>query len=383
MRFKTGHLAVAGRGEGAAGKGKKVGMAIALLVGVLVVAVAVALARYVDRNRHGEARMIERAHAAGFEEKQADIDGTRVNYAEGPDSGPALLLVHGQSMQWEDYASVLPGLAESYHVFAIDCFGHGESAHDPRLYTCATQGAFLVSFAERVIGEPYIVSGLSSGGIIAAWVAANDAERVAALVLEDPPFFRVTPEAMQQEPGCFAWLDGFEVVHAFLQQDEIDDLAVFYAAHSYLFSQFGGLQPKIAKWTAAERAAHEEGHLVLSWVPHDWVRGMYYYDDFDPQFSEAFYRGTWVSEGEQACMLESIACPTVYLKAETQYGKDGVLYAANSDEDALRVEKLVDDCETVRIKSGHDIHYEHPDGFVGAVDRAAAMAAMGDGAIIR
>lgn len=356
-------------------------MAIALLVGVLVVAAAAALALYVDRNRHGEARMIERAYAAGFEEKQAVVDGAVINYAEGPDNGTALLLVHGQSMQWEDYASVLPRLAESYHVFAVDCFGHGESSHDPALYTCATQGAYLASFADRAIGAPYIVSGLSSGGIIAAWVAANDAERAHALVLEDPPLFRVTPEAMRQEPGSFAWLDGFEVVHAFLQQDEIDDLAVFYAAHSYLFSQFGGLQPKIAEWTAAERAAHADGHLVLSWVPHGWVRGMYYYDDFDPQFSEAFYRGTWVSEDEQVRMLESIACPTVYLKAETRYGKDGVLYAANSDEDAARVESLLAECETVRIKSGHDIHYEHPDAFAGAVDRAAAMAAADGDAV--
>lgn len=351
-------------------------MVVALLVGAgVVAAVAVAAVLYVDHNRHGEARMIERAYAAGFEEKRVTIDGAVIGYAEGPNNGAALLLVHGQSMQWEDYASVLPRLAESYHVFAVDCFGHGESAHDPDLYTCAAQGAHIVSFAARMIGGPYIVSGLSSGGIIAAWVAANDAAHVSALVLEDPPLFRVTPEAMRQAPGTFAWLDGFEVTHAFLQQEAIGDLAVFYAAHSYLFSQFGGLQPRIAAWTAAEREANADSHLVLSWVPHDWVRGMYYYDDFDPRFSEAFYQGTWVSEEEQVRMLESIACPTVYLKAETRYGSDGVLYAANNDEDALRVERLLAECDTVRIKSGHDIHYEHSGVFADAVDRAAAMAA--------
>ena len=31
-------------------------------------------------------------------------------------------------MEWEDYASVLPELSERYYVFAVDCFGHGESA---------------------------------------------------------------------------------------------------------------------------------------------------------------------------------------------------------------------------------------------------------------
>ena len=140
-----------------------------------------------------------------------------VNYAEGPDNGPALVLVHGQGMQWEDYAHVLPDLAQRYHVFAVDCFGHGESSHDPALYSCEAIGRAFKSFAAQKIGVCYLASGHSSGGIIAAWLAANDAERVSACVLEDPPFFRVMPVEMQQEPGCFAWKDGFVVTHAFLR----------------------------------------------------------------------------------------------------------------------------------------------------------------------
>ena len=87
----------------------------------------------------------------------------------------------------EDYAHVLPDLAQRYHVFAVDCFGHGESSHDPALYSCEAIGRALKSFAAQKIGACYLVSGHSSGGIIAAWLAANDAERVSACVLEDPP----------------------------------------------------------------------------------------------------------------------------------------------------------------------------------------------------
>ncbi|MEG0375305.1 MAG: alpha/beta hydrolase, partial [Raoultibacter sp.] len=204
-----------------------------MVVGIVIVAVligiAVALALYVDNNRNGETRLIEKAYAAGFIEKHTEIDGATMNYAEGPDNGPALLLIHGQTSEWEDYARVLPDLAKTYHVFAIDCFGHGESAHDPALYTCATQGQACISFASEVIGGDYLVSGLSSGGIIAAWIAANDPDRVQACVLEDPPLFRVTPEQMQEAPGTFVWRDGFEITHNYLAQDEIDDLAVSYA----------------------------------------------------------------------------------------------------------------------------------------------------------
>src|SRR5690625_1894248 len=66
---------------------------------------------------------------AGFEEKQRKLkDGTILNYGEGPDNGKTpLLLIHGQGMNWQDYAKNLPELAKHYHVYAIDCHGHGKS----------------------------------------------------------------------------------------------------------------------------------------------------------------------------------------------------------------------------------------------------------------
>ena len=64
----------------------------------------------------------------------------------------------------------------------------------------------------------------------------------------------------------------------------------------------------------------------------------------------------------------------VYLKAQTSYGEDGTLFAANSDEDAARVQQLIACCETTVIESGHDIHYEHPDAFAKAVNEAAGKS---------
>ena len=42
----------------------------------------------------------------------------------------------------------------------------------------------------------------------------------------------------------------------------------------------------------------------------------------------------------------------MYLKAKTNYGEDGTLLAANSDEDAARVQQLVAVCETVVVEHG-------------------------------
>ena len=113
-------------------------MTAAVIIAALAVCIAAALAWYVGNSRHGEERDLAKAVAAGFVEKRARVEVSLageatgsmieavVNYAEGPDNGPALVLVHGQGMQWEDYARVLPDLAQRYHVFAVDCFGHGE-----------------------------------------------------------------------------------------------------------------------------------------------------------------------------------------------------------------------------------------------------------------
>ena len=46
--------------------------------------------------------------------------------------------------------------------------------------------------------------------------------------------------------------------------------------------------------------------------------------------------------------------------------------AATSDEDVARVRECLGNPKYVEIDSGHDIHVEHPDVFVSAVDEAAA-----------
>jgi len=94
-------------------------------------------------------------------------------------------------------------------------------------------------------------------------------------------------------------------------------------------------------------------------------------DDYNPRFGEAFYDGGWMAGIDQDALLRQISCPVVYLKASTNYGEDGVLYAATSDADAHRIQQTIQRCETIEIKSGHDIHVEHPDVFAAAVDQAA------------
>ena len=136
--------------------GKKAGMIAGIAIAALALAAGIALAVYVDNNRHGEERDLAKAVAAGFVEKRARVEVSLageatgsmieavVNYAEGPDNGPALVLVHGQGMQWEDYARVLPDLAKRYHVFAVDC-GSARRSTTARGSTASTRPTFCAA----------------------------------------------------------------------------------------------------------------------------------------------------------------------------------------------------------------------------------------------
>lgn len=335
---------------------------VLLVLCVIIAAAAGALGVYAYRNMNYDKKPLKKTYIAGYKEKQVVLeDGTVLNYAEGPANGPALLLIHGQSMEWEDYSRVLPGLAKHYHVYAIDCHGHGESGRDPSKYTGAAMGRDFAWFIEHIIGEPSVISGHSSGGLLAAWIAAYAPEQVLGVVLEDPPFFKVEPAEMQ---NTFVWRESFEIVHSFKNQTAVEDYVEYSMENSYLWGLFGNSRKLLSASTRKYRANHPGEPLKLWYVPYKWIHGTRYLDHFDLDFPESFYTGSWFNGFDQEETLSRISSPSIYLKAATQYGKDGVLYAANSDEDAAKVHALIKGNEMITIKSGHDIHFEQPDKFI-------------------
>ena len=127
---------------------------------------------------------------AGIVEKQVQVGSVTFNYAEGPDNGPALVLLHAQLLDWYTYSAVLPELSKGFHVYAIDYPGHGKTIV-PEGYVMSAEniGNDLGRFIDEVIGTEVYVTGNSSGGLLATYLAANRGDVVKAIVLEDPPLF--------------------------------------------------------------------------------------------------------------------------------------------------------------------------------------------------
>jgi hypothetical protein len=115
----------------------------------------------------------------------------QLNYATvGDASHPALLLIPGQTESWWGYEPALPLLAEHFPAFAVDLRGQGRSSRTPGRYTLDNMGNDLVRFIDGVIGRPTYVSGLSSGGVLAAWLSAYaNPGQILGAHCEDPPLF--------------------------------------------------------------------------------------------------------------------------------------------------------------------------------------------------
>lgn len=303
-------------------------------------------------------------YKAGFTEKQIKLkDGTMINYGEGPDNGKTpLLLIHGQGMTWEDYAKVLPELSKYYHVYAVDCHGHGESDWNPEKYSAKEMAEDFIEFIDAAIGEKTVVSGHSSGGMIAAWMAAYAPDRVLGTVIEDSPFFATEPGRREK---TYVWVYGFQLYEDFKNQHEETDYFKYSLERSYWRKLFGDfLWNKFTKDAVAYHVKHPNKPVHLKYLPPQINRlfetATYPYDH---RFGETFYSNRWFKEYDQTEVLSKIKCPTVFIKATTNYDGD-LLLAALSDEDADRVVALLEKGKRIDVDSpGHDIHYDKPNEF--------------------
>ena len=80
---------------------------------------------------------------AGFTEQRFNTGEINLNYAVGPNHGPALVLVPAQMGNWESYLKVLLPLSQRFHVFAVDVRGRFDCGNSP--LTVATLSNILTN----------------------------------------------------------------------------------------------------------------------------------------------------------------------------------------------------------------------------------------------
>ena len=112
-------------------------------------------------------------------------------------------------------------------------------------YTLDTIGGDLVRFMDGVIGRPTVVSGLSSGGVLSAWLSAYAKPgQVIGCLYEDPPLF-----ASEADPACGARdQHRFTVLHACALDQGVVRRAVIVPDRGRRVEGDAGRQPHAARF---------------------------------------------------------------------------------------------------------------------------------------
>jgi pimeloyl-ACP methyl ester carboxylesterase len=282
-------------------------------------------------------------------EQVTNLGEVEMNYATTGDAGsPALLLIPGQTESWWGYEAVMPRLAEHFQVFAVDLRGQGRSTRTPGRYTLDNMGDDLVRFIDLVIGRPTIVSGLSSGGVLSAWLSAYAKPgQIVAACYEDPPLFasEVRPATGPGIRQCIG--------------------PIFDLWNTYLGDQWS-----IGAWEAMRAAAPAR-------LPK-WMQGYPIGDEpsqelkeYDPEWGRVFWTGSVAAGCDHERMLRSVSVPHVLLTHHFRWVDDqtGNLLGAMTDGQATRVRELLGESgASVDYRSfpgvAHSMHGTEPDLFV-------------------
>jgi pimeloyl-ACP methyl ester carboxylesterase len=285
------------------------------------------------RNKFGPHNPEETYLPHAYPEHLADLGEVQMNYATvGDASKPALLLIPGQTESWWGYEQALPLLAEHFQCFAVDLRGQGRSSRTPGRYTLDNMGNDLVRFADIVIGRPTFVSGLSSGGVLSAWMSAYAKPgQVIGAHYEDPPLW-----SSETEPATG------------------QGLRQGVGASFRLWSTFLGNQWSVGDWEGAQAAAPE---ILPAWMQAlrmgggDASEPPQNLKEYDPEWGRAFWTGTVAASCDHERMLRSVKVPVLLTHHFRRVDEEtGFLMGALSDLQAKRALELLGE-------AGIDVHY--------------------------
>ena len=272
-----------------------------------------------------------------YEERSIDVNGLPTRYLTAG-MGPPLVLLHGVGDNALDWQWVLPALARTQRVYALDLPGSGGSTKPDVGYSPAFFTRFLSAFLDALDIERAAVVGNSLGGLVSLRLALSEPSRVSALGL---------------------------VASAGLGRE------VTYALRSLALPGYGRLAVAWGKRPpgAAQRALGRSTLLFARprRVPPMWLKEQYRLARL-PGFLEAqlaTVRAQVGLKGQREVVVDRLAqleVPTILVWGT----RDRVVPYSQAKEAFSRLQEgsleLISDC-------GHSPHVEQPERFVSSLGR--------------
>lgn len=307
-------------------------------------------------------------HNQGISQNQYMANGIKLNYYEVENNLPVLVMLHAQGTDSTSFENTYDALSNVFHIFSVDCPGHGSSDKDKSHYNIVSIGDAIIDFTKHLVESSFYIIGHSSGGLIASYVASKT-EMCLGLILEDPPLFSCQGDRRFK---TFNYLDLSTVCHHYIEQNTQENFVIYYFQHQKMWDFFPAksrdrIKLKLLNCAKKYNSKHPDKPLKVPFFPKKALEVYHGMNDYDPYFGDAFYTDTFNGNLLHSEILKGITCKTLLMKADTNYDDDNVLLAAMSEEDASLALDLINDCELVKFACGHGIHMEKSDEFINAL----------------
>lgn len=278
---------------------------------------------------------------SGFQERFFQASEVSIHFAEGPQNGAPLVLLHGLARDWKSFSAILPELSSRFHVFAVDLRGHGKSSHIPRGYRITQFAQDVSEFIATMLPNGTTVFGHSLGAMVGLSVAAREKCGVKALIVGDT---MITPAKF--ETSMYSPL--FRQLHALMELD---------GSQEELARGIGKISlevPGIPELLHIEELPGNDQATLSEWARAAILA--------DPEAVAMTVDGAAFSDWHADDILPRISCPTLLLQGNPELG------ALLSDEDVDVARLLLPHAECVKFPLlGHALFMQQPAAVLRAV----------------
>ena len=122
---------------------------------------------------------------AGVTHHTAAVNGTELHYVSAGTAGSPILLVHGFPESWWAFHKLLPLLAETHRVFAVDLRGFGDSSNAEGDYSSTTTAEDLHQLIAHLdVGPVHLTGQDISGGTVFRLAATHPEDVLSFTAIE-------------------------------------------------------------------------------------------------------------------------------------------------------------------------------------------------------
>jgi pimeloyl-ACP methyl ester carboxylesterase len=318
------------------------------LLGLLATAIAIVSIAFASP---GSAQSVDPAVAQlgdGFASDAIEVDGVTLHYVRGG-TGPPVVLLHGFPQNWYAFHRIMPRLARTFTVIAVDMRGIGRSSIITDGYDASTIANDIQQLAKRLKLDPIYLVGHDNGGMVAYAFARIHPREARGVMVLDVPLPGIEPwDKVKADPAL--WHFGFH------QTPDLPERLIAGREFLYFRSFFDRL--------ALNRAAIPDSDVqqyVTAYSGADRLRA-----------GLAFYRRAYPSsEAANEAARSPLDVPIVLAGGDHSVGGLNPTIA-----DALRARG----CANVTVEtigdSGHWVVDEQPDAVARLIERHAASDQM-------